>query len=63
MNKVSAVWCKRFDGSTIDDFLEHQIRFRDRTQRACVIADLFSGSGRAVQMWNSIRGVLQVIQG
>ena len=53
MNKVSTVWCKRFDGSTIEDFLEHL--FRDRTQRACVIADFFSGSGRAVQMWNSIR--------
>ena len=29
--------------------------FRDRTKRACVIADFFSGSGRAVQLWNSIR--------
>ena len=55
MNKVSTVWpwCKRFDGSTIDDFLEDL--FRDRTQRACVIADFFSGKGRAVQMWNSLR--------
>ena len=23
MNKVSTVWCSRFDGSTIEDFLEH----------------------------------------
>ena len=32
MNKVSAVRCKRFDGGTIDDFLEDL--FRDRTQRS-----------------------------
>ena len=52
-NKVSAVWCKRFDGSTIDDILPDV--FRDRTQRACVVADFFSGKGPAVQLWNSIR--------
>ena len=57
MSKVSAVWCKRFDGSTIDDFLEDLFSCRDRThgQRACVIADFFSSKGRAVQMWDSIR--------
>ena len=32
MYKVSAVWCARFDGSTIEGFLEHL--FRDRTKRA-----------------------------
>ena len=53
INKVSAVWCKRFDGSTIEDFLEDL--FRDTTERACVISDFFSGKGRAVQMWNSLR--------
>ena len=55
VDKVPAVWCKRFDGSmrTIEDFLEHL--FRDRTQRVRAIADFFSGSGRAVGMWNSIR--------
>ena len=53
MNKAPAVWCKRFDGSTIEDFLEDL--FRDQTKRACVISDFFSGKGRAVQMWNSLR--------
>ena len=53
MSKVSAVWCKRFDGSTMDGFLADI--FRDRSQRACVVADFFSGMGRAVQLWNSIR--------
>ena len=45
----------RFDGSTIEGFLEHL--FRDRTKRACVVAGFFSGRGRAhaVQLWNSIR--------
>ena len=53
MNEVSTVRCKRFDGSTIDDFLSDV--FRDRTQRPCVVADFCSGKGRAVQLWNSIR--------
>ena len=53
MNKVSTVWCKRFDGSTIEEFLSDV--FRDRTQRPCVVADFFSGSGRSVQLWNSVR--------
>ena len=52
-NNMPAVWCARFDGSTIEDFPEHL--FRDRTKRACVVADFFSGNGRAVQMRNSIR--------
>ena len=52
-NKIPAVWCKRFDGSTIEDFLTDV--FRDTTQRPCAVADFFSGGGRAVQMWNSIR--------
>jgi hypothetical protein len=53
MQKVSTVWCARFDGSTIDHFLEEI--FRDTTKRSCVISDFFSGKGRAVQMWNSLR--------
>ena len=52
-NKIPTVWCKRFDGSTIEDFLQDV--FRDTTQRTCVVADFFSAGGRAVQMWNSIR--------
>ena len=47
------MWCARFDGSTIDHFLEEI--FRDTTKRACIISDFFSGKGRAVQMWNSLR--------
>ena len=53
MNKIPTVWCKRFAGTTIEDFLQDV--FRDTTQRACVVSDFFSGGGRAVQMWNSIR--------
>ena len=49
------MWCKQFDGSTIEDFLEDPGLFRDQTQRACVIAGLSSGSGHAVQLWNSAR--------
>ena len=51
MNKVSAVWCAWFDGSTIEDFLA---AFREILKN-CAIAVFFSGKGRAVQMWNSIR--------
>ena len=45
MKKVSTVWCKRFDGSTVDDFVKHV--FRDQAKRPCVVAD-FSVS-RAVR--------------
>ena len=54
-NKVSTVRmryvcrCARFDGSAIAGFLAV---FRANN---CVISGFFSGKGRAVQMWNSIR--------
>ena len=51
--KVPTVWCKRFDGSTFEDFAEDV--FRDRTTRACVVADFFGAKGRSVQLWNSTR--------
>ena len=51
--KVSTVWCKRFDGSTFEEFAEDV--FRDRTTRSCVVADFFGAKGRSVQLWNSTR--------
>ena len=54
-NKVSAVLCKRFDGSIIEDFLRDVVRDPIATERPCVVADFFSGGGRAVQLWNSGR--------
>ena len=49
MDEVSAVWCERFDGSAIEDFLRDVVRDRDPTERPCVVANSFSGGGRAVQ--------------
>ena len=43
MNKVPDVCCKRFGGSTIEGLLEHPELFRERTQRACVIAGFSVG--------------------
>ena len=53
MSKVSTVWCKRFDGSTFEEFAEDV--FRDQNKRPCVVAEFFSAKGRAVQLWNSTR--------
>ena len=53
MNKVCTVWCKRFDGSTFEDFATDV--FRDQQKRPCVVAEFFSAKGRAVQLWNSTR--------
>ena len=43
MSRVSAVRCKRLDGSTIDDFLGDLLR--DQTKRACGISDFFQRQG------------------
>ena len=55
LNKVSTVWCKRFDGSTVtvDDFVKDV--FRDQTKWPCVVADFLGAKGLAVQLWNSAR--------
>ena len=40
-SKVSAVWCNRFDGSTIEGFEFLRDVFRDPTERPCVVAGFF----------------------
>ena len=53
MSKIPTARCKRFDGSTFEDFAKDV--FRDQSQRPCVVADFFSAKGRAVRLWNSTR--------
>ena len=53
-NKVSAVWCKRFN-LTIEDFLRDVFCDPTERRRPCAVADYISNGGRAVQLWNSIR--------